>query len=183
MLQLLTGLICKWNSGTWHEHNVLAEDTETQLICLISHFMSLSPFLRGTAVAGRYVVSTAMLPLQSLTRSPPPPCKLTTIFSVRSEITQTKACLENISLRSFYQKALTCKCTRKKNTSGLAGPQVLCYPQKHIMKTLVQMAPGLLLLFKHKHYKKHYKESIPDAISQKSEDESTVCGGIPTFAH
>lgn len=119
MLQLLTGLICKWNSGTWHEHNVLAEDTETQLICLISHFMSLSPFLRGTAVAGRYVVSTAMLPLQSLTRSPPPPCKLTTIFSVRSEITQTKACLENISLRSFYQKALTCKCTRKKKKNYL----------------------------------------------------------------
>lgn len=115
MLQLLTGLICKWNSGTWHEHNVLAEDTETQLICLISHFMSLSPFLRGTAVAGRYVVSTAMLPLQSLTRSPPPPCKLTTIFSVRSEITQTKACLENILSAAFIRKHWHVNAQEKKN--------------------------------------------------------------------
>lgn len=84
---------------------------------------------------------------------------------------------------AFISKALTCECTRKKKASGLAGPQVLCYPQKHIMKTLVQMTPGLLLLSKHKHYKKHYKESFPSAILQISEDESTDCDSIPTFAH
>ena len=45
------------------------------------------------------------------------------------------------------------------------------------------MVPDLLLLFKYKHYQKRYKESFPDAFSQKIEDGSTDCDSIPVFAH
>lgn len=44
MLQLLTVLICKWNSKTWCEHNGLPAQAETQLLLLLSHLVSTCSF-------------------------------------------------------------------------------------------------------------------------------------------
>lgn len=45
MLQLLRGIIWKWNSGTWREHKLLSGEPEMLLI-FISQFLPVLPFIK-----------------------------------------------------------------------------------------------------------------------------------------